>query len=154
MTDFKQMISLHKQMIKADFENVSQYLLTIGDSHDNDKVEAGYVNDVYEEHFPVLKQIEFGSPEYKAYELKHFKQAHAKHAQNRHHYYNPLNEASDTDLFDVLEAIIDIRQSQRQYSDYSIDYIMKTFKDKGVLELDIEKLAYNTLLKLEELDEK
>lgn len=154
MTDFEKMISQHKQMIKSDFENISQYILAIGENHDNDKVETGYVNDIYEQHFPILKQIEFGTDEYHAYERKHFKHAHAEHAQNRHHYYNPLNQMDDIDLFDVIEAIVDIRQSQRQYSDYSIDYIMKTFKDKGVLELDIEKLAYNTLLKLEELDEK
>lgn len=153
MTDFEKMISTHKQMIKSDFKNVSNYLLEVGECHDNDKVEAGYINEVYQEHFPKLKQIEFGTPEYHKYEQTYFKQAHAEHAQNRHHYYNPLNKQEDINLFDVLEAMIDIRQSQRQYADYSIDFIMKTFKDKGVLELDIEKLAYNTLLKLEQLDE-
>lgn len=153
MTDFEQMITTHKRMIKTDYQNICQYLSQQASDHDNDKVEAGYINYVYQEHFPVLKSIEFGTPEYRKYELDHFKEAHAKHAQNRHHYYNPLNTAGDINLFDLLEAIVDIRQSQRQYSDYSIDFIMNTFKDKGVLELDIEALAYNTLLKLEELDE-
>lgn len=154
MTDFEKMINTHKTMINQDFENVCQYLTYKAKKHDNDKVDSGYVNDVYQEHFPTLKQIEFGSKQYKEYERMHFKEAHLMHAQNRHHYYNPLNLLDDVDLFDVLEAIIDIRQSQRQYSDYSIDLIMNTFKDKGVLELDIEKLAYNTLQKLEDLNEK
>lgn len=154
MTDFEKMITTHKQMIQSDFKNICEYLVYKANSHDNDKIEEGYVNDVYQEHFPKLKQIEFGTPEYRNYELEHFKLAHREHAQNRHHYYNPLNTAKDIDLFDLLEAIVDIRQSQRQYSEYSIDFIMETFKNKGVLELDIERLAYNTLLKLETLDEK
>lgn len=154
MTDFEKMISTHKQMINSDFENVCQYLSHKAEVHDDDKVKPGYVNDVYQEHFPELKKIEFNTPEYKEYEREHFTEAHKLHAQNRHHYYNPLNTTDDIDLFDLLEAIIDVRQSQKQYSEYSIERIMHTFEDKGVLELDIEKLAYNTLRKLEELNEK
>lgn len=154
MTDFEKMISTHKQMINLDFENVCQYLSHKAAVHDDDKVKSGYVNDVYQEHFPKLKKIEFNTLEYKAYEREHFKEAHNLHAQNRHHYYNPLNALDDIDLFDLLEAVIDIRQSQKQYSEYSIERIMHTFEDKGVLELDIEKLTYNTLRKLEELSEK
>lgn len=154
MSDFEKMITTHKDMIKSDYANICDYLKAQALTHDNDKVEPGYVNEVYQEHFPTLKAIEFGTPEYRQYELEHFKQAHAMHSQNRHHYYNPLNEIEDINLFDLLEAIVDIRQSQRQYSEYDIDFIMTTFKNKGVLELDVEKLAYNTLLKLEEIDEK
>lgn len=154
MSNFEQMISTHKSMINQDYQNICKFLQEQANQHDNDKIEPGYIKDVYDEHFPSLKQIEFNTAEYKEYERTHFKQAHALHAQNRHHYYNPLNQIEDINLFDLLEAIVDIRQSQRQYADYSIERIMETFKDKGVLELDIEKLAYNTLQKLEDLNEK
>ncbi len=154
MSDFEKMITTHKDMIKSDYSNICEYLFNQAIAHDEDKVAPGYVNDVYQEHFPTLKSIEFGTPEYRAYELEHFKEAHAAHAQSRHHYYNPLNKIDDIDLFDVLEAMVDIRQSQRQYSEYDIDFIMRTFKEKGVLDLDIEKLAYNTLRKLEVINDK
>lgn len=153
MNNFEQLIAIHKSMVKSDYNNIISYLLNVADNHDNDKVEAGYVRNVYDEHFPQLKKLEFGTAEYRAYELEHFKEAHRLHAQNRHHYYNPINQQQDIDLFDFLEAIIDIRQSQRQYSDYDLNKIMETFKNKGVLELDIETLALNTLKRLEKLDE-
>lgn len=153
MTKFDQMISIHKKRIIDQTEKICDYLLKTAKVHDDDKVKPGYVHDTYQEHFPKLKQIEFGTGEYVAYEKEHFKQAHYLHAQNRHHYYNPNNHLDDIDLFDILEAMIDIRQSQMQYSDYEIDKIMNTFKTKGVLELDLENVAYNTLKKLEELDE-
>lgn len=154
MNSFEQLISRHKFMVKSDFNNIISYLTYVAETHDNDKVESGYIRDVYDTHFPTLKKIEFGSPEYKQYELQYFKEAHRLHAQNRHHYYNPINQHQDIDLFDFLEAIIDIRQSQRQYSDYDLGKIMDTFKSKGVLELDVESLALNTLKRLEQLDER
>lgn len=153
MNNFEDMITTHKSMIKTDYQLICEYLQSRADEHDIDKVNPGYIRSVYDEHFPTLKMIEFGTEQYKQYEKEHFVEAHRQHAQNRHHYYNPLNKADDVDLFDLLEAIIDIKQSQKQYSDYQIDLIMKTFKDKGVLDLDIEKLAYNTILRIEKLDE-
>lgn len=153
MTNFEELIKLHKQMVESDMNLAVSYLKEKAITHDNDKVEPGYVRDVYVEHFPKLKQIPFGTKEYRAYELAHFKKAHALHTQNRHHFYNHLENADDTDLFDLLEAIIDIKQSQKQYADYDLKTIMKTFKDKEVLSLDLELLAYNTMKKLDELNE-
>lgn len=154
MNSFEQMISLHKEMVLDEYKHICDYLIAQAANHDNDKVESGYIRDTYDQYFPALKAIEFGTAEYKQFEQTHFKKAHKMHAQNRHHYYNPLNLNQDTDLFDFLEAIVDIRQSQRQYSDYDINKIMKTFKDKGVLDLNIEELAYNTLIRLENINEK
>lgn len=153
MTKFDQMISVHKRRILDQTEKVCNYLIEVAKVHDNDKVESGYVYDTYQEYFPKLKEIDYGTEEYVAYEKEYFKQAHYFHAQNRHHYYNPNNKLDDIDLFDLLEAIFDIRQSQIQYSDYEIEKIMTTFKTKGVLDLNLEELAFNTLKKLEELDE-
>lgn len=154
MTSFKQMIELHKQAILHEYQGICQYLTTQAKLHDNDKIEPGYVHDIYTEHFPTLKSIPFATPEYKAYEQEHFSEAHHQHVQNRHHYYDHRNNTTDVDLFDVLEAIVDIRLSQRQYSNYDIEIIMNTFRDKGVLDLDLESVVLNTLIKLEEIDEK
>ncbi len=153
MNNFEDMINIHKSMIKEDYNLICDHLSARADEHDIDKQSPGFVRYVYDEHFPTLKKIEFGTKEYKQYEKEHFAEAHRLHAQNRHHYYNPLNEVDDIDLFDLLEAIVDIKQSQKQYSDYQIDLIMKTFKEKGVLNLDLEKLAYNTILRIEKLNE-
>ncbi|WOO87275.1 DUF5662 family protein [Mollicutes bacterium LVI A0039] len=153
MSNFQKMISTHKAMIEKEYAAVCDYMQTTAKNHDNDKTEEGYVKGIYEEHFPTLKTFEFGSKEYKQYEQAHFKEAHRQHVQNRHHFYSVDNTQEDTDLFDLLEAIIDIRLSQRQYSNYDIDVIMQTFKNKGVLDLNIEELARNTLLKLEQISE-
>ncbi len=153
MTKFQTMIELHKSMITSDMILVSDYLLEKAFVHDDDKVKEGFVKTVYDEHFPILKQIEFGTEEYRAYELEHFKKAHEIHAQNRHHFYNPINKQTDTDLFDVLEAIIDIKQSQKQYAEYNLEKIMDTYRNKGMFDLDLEKLIYHTLLKVDDLNE-
>lgn len=153
MSNFEQMISIHKRMINNDFQNIINYLNEKAISHDDDKILPGEVNDTYVQHFPKLKQIEFGTKEYLDYEQRYFKTAHNLHAQNRHHYYSPLNDMQDVDLFDVLEAMVDIRQSQRQYAGYDINCIMNTFKQKGVLDFDLEKVVFNTLKRLESFDE-
>lgn len=153
MTEFDKLIKVHKQMIESDFENICEYLRTKAVVHDNDKIEEGYVNSVYEEHFPKLKQIEFGTEEYVAYERNHFAKAHYLHSQNRHHYYNPNNELDDIDLFDLIEAIVDMKQSQKQYSQFDMDILLKTFYDKGTLDLDLESLVINTVMRIESLNE-
>ncbi len=153
MTNFQTMIELHKSMITSDMELVSKYLLEKAKTHDDDKIKEGYVKSVYDEHFPLLKQIEFGTDEYRQYELTHFKKAHELHAQNRHHFYNPVNTQNDTDLFDLIEAMIDIKQSQKQYAEYDIEKIMDTYRSKGMFEMDLEQLIYHTLVKVDNLNE-
>ncbi len=153
MTEFEKMINVHKRNIETELNIVCNEFLKRAKEHDNDKVEPGIVNDIYNEHFPTLKTIEFGTAEYLAYEKKYFIKAHELHAQNRHHYYSKYNTIDDVNLFDVIEALVDIRQSQKQYADYSHEKIVKTLIDKEVVNLDIKQLIVNTVLKLEELSE-
>ncbi len=153
MTKFEEMIMRHKQMVADHCDLAANYIHQKGQNHDNDKIEPGIVKEIYDEHFPVLKQIEFQTPQYVAYEREHFTSAHRLHAQNRHHYYSQYNDLNDIDLFDVLEAIIDIKQSQKQYSTYSYQKLLETFQTKGVLDLDIEQLVMNTVKCLDRLED-
>lgn len=153
MNNFDDMFKIHKKMIKSDYENIHNYLDFQQENHDLDKVNNKEIYEIYKQHFPKLKELEYGSEEYHAYEREHFKPAHKLHANNRHHYYSPLNNLTDIDIFDLLESIIDIRQSQNQYSQFNVESVMASIRKKGILNLDIESLVYHTLIKLGELDE-
>ncbi len=150
MSEFEEMISLHRLRVSNEISTVCDHLLQRANDHDNDKLDNKEIYEIYNEFFPELKKLKFGSDEYKKFEQAHFKNAHKLHAQNRHHYYSKYNQCDNINLFDILEAIIDIRQSQKQYSNYEIDAVMKTIINKGALNINLEDVVYNTLLQLEE----
>ncbi len=153
MNNFEDMISVHRSLIAEDIDLICDYLRLKSKMHDMDKVEPGVVNDTYVTHFPTLKKIPYGTAEYKQYEKDYFSEAHYLHAQNRHHFYNPINEADDIDLFDLLEAIVDIKQSQKQYSTNNKDVLFEVLKSKGIYELELEDLIKNTVIRMEKLNE-
>lgn len=125
--------------------------------HDLDKVFNPTVFNIYNEHFAELKKIPFGSEEYKEYDRTHFPEAHKIHAQNDHHYYAYYyNTTTKPNLLDLLEAIIDINASSKQYGNSDGELILQGLKNKGVLDIvHIEEIVKNTISLLnEENDEK
>lgn len=150
MSEFNKLITKHIQSVNGELQKVSEELQRRGQEHDHDKIEKGYVNDVYENYFPQLKKIDFGSAEYLEFEREHFSQAHYMHVQNRHHFYDHRNQTTDVNLFDFLEAIIDIKESNKQYSTFDIDNVMAIIKSKGLFEQSLEEMTRNTISALEE----
>lgn len=143
MNDFDQMLDKHLLMVKDKLIKSSDELLKRAQEHDIDKFENKDIYKTYKEHFPKLKKIPFGTEEYYKYEKEHFDNAHQIHAQNRHHFYSHRNNLDDINLFDLIEAIIDISQSSIQYGNE--EGYKKSLKDKGILNYELEELVVNTI---------
>ncbi len=149
--DFKQMLSVHKELMNQSMNEIIGELVKRTQEHDMDKLLDSRVSQVYEEHFPKLKQIPFGTEEYLAYEHEFFWDAHMIHAQNRHHYYSEKNnQVKDPNIIDLLEAVVDIYVSNKQYNDNpNINDIIETMNKKGILDYSLEEYIANTLENLE-----
>ncbi len=141
--DFDELIKYHKEKMEEKLLFVSEEFSKRSKEHDNDKIENKEVYNVYKEYFPKLKKFPFGSKEYNDFERKYFDKAHQIHAQNRHHFYSNRNNLEDVNLFDLIEVIIDISESAKQYGDYN--KTMESLKNKQILNYDLEELIKNTL---------
>lgn len=149
-SEFKVMFEEHLKRVKNKLVKSSNILINKALVHDQDKIFSPTINEVYEKHFKKLKQIPFGTKEYFEYEQKYFKEAHKSHAQQRHHFYSKYNQETDIDLFDMIEAIIDISESAKQYG--SRISPIESLKNKGVCNYDLEELIMNTVERLEQSD--
>lgn len=153
--NFEDLLSIHQERVSKVLKISSKELDKRAEIHDTDKINDPRIYEIYKEHFPYLKQLEFGSQEYKEYELKHFEKAHHLHVQNRHHFYDYRNNLNDINLFDLLEAIIDVDQSSRQYNEnYNLDSSVNTIIQKKITDETLEILVRNTLKYLNEQLEK
>ncbi len=147
--EFEKLLFEHLKLIHKKLEQSSNEMLKRAQEHDMDKLQNPIINETYIEHFTKLKNIPFGTQEYFNYEKENFEAAHQLHAQNRHHYYSKKNKLEDINLFDVLEAIIDISQSAKQYGDF--DGYKKSLKNKQIFNYELEELIVNTVNYLEKL---
>lgn len=155
-SEFKQMLKQHKTLLNENINIVINELITRSQEHDMDKLYDPRVASVYEKHFADLKKIPFGTAQYLEYEREYFTQAHMLHAQARHHFYSSKNKkVNDPNLIDLLEAVIDIYVSNKQYNDeLDIDSIIKTMKIKGLMKVSLEEYIYNTIKNLEQNEKK
>ncbi len=153
-SEFKQMLSVHRELMNQSMNEIIKELVERTQKHDMDKLLDPRVAEVYEEHFPKLKQIPFGTEEYLAYEHQHFWNAHMIHAQKRHHFYSEKNkEVSDPNIIDLLEAVVDIYVSNKQYNENpKIDEILLTMEKKGILDYSLEEYIKNTLESIDKRD--
>ncbi|MFV0247229.1 MAG: DUF5662 family protein [Mycoplasmatales bacterium] len=153
MTKFEELLKEHKQNVTNRLSFIEKDIHNRAISHDMDKITDPVQYEAYSKHFVALKKIPFGSEEYYTFEKENFNDAHENHAQNRHHFYSKKNKGMDTNLLDLLEAIVDISESQKQYDNDDLNKTKEYFSKKGLYDLNIEKLIDNTLLYINDTDE-
>ncbi len=142
-SDFDDLIKYHKEKIEEKMLVVSKEFSKRAKEHDNDKLENKKIYKTYKKYFPELKKIPFGTREYFAFEKEYFAKVHQIHAQNRHHFYSRSNNLDDINLFDLIEVVIDISESAKQYGDEA--KVMESLKNKQVLNYELEELIQNTI---------
>ncbi len=146
--DFDKLIKYHKTKMEEKLIKSSEELFKRAKEHDNDKLENKEIYQTYKKYFPELKKIPFGTREYFEFEKKNFAKAHQIHAQNRHHFYSRKNTLDDINLFDLIEVVIDISESAKQYGNE--DKIMESLKNKQVFNYELEELVKNTIKYLDD----
>lgn len=149
--NFNEMFEEHLKLIRKKLLLSSNELVERAFNHDSDKIFNPTVNKAYENKFPELKKIPFGTTEYFDFEKKYFDDAHQIHAQNRHHFYSHRNSLKDVNLFDMIEAIIDISESSKQYGNSKYK---EAFERKGLYDYNLKELIDNTIEYLQTLENK
>lgn len=145
------MLEIHKSYVSNALSVVIMDLINKSVEHDNDKIFNEEIFNVYNDHFTILKQMKYGTDEYIAYERTHFAIAHQLHALNDHHYYSRYNTHTLPTLMDLIEAVVDVYVSDKQYSsqDFDVENVIAVLKRKGALNVTLEELIENTLKKIE-----
>lgn len=145
--EFEQLLNIHIKLYEVEMNKHLEDIKNRIIIHDKDKINNPIIYNIYKEHFPKLKQLEFGSDAYKKYERDNFKEAHYLHAQNDHHFYSHNNTQTKPNLIDLLEAVTDIYVSNKQYSpnNLNVDNLLEVFKQKGILDLSLEEYLENTI---------
>lgn len=143
---FIELLEEHIGLVQEGINKVTVDLITRSQVHDQDKIFNSTVFQTYERHFVDLKKIEFGTKEYYQFEKDYFDEAHEIHAQNRHHFYSPRNVTTKPNLIDLLEAVIDINASNKQYNKNGTNSeILQVLVNKGITNINLEEYLANTL---------
>ena len=148
--EFRKLLDTHLNMVRNDLNTCVIDIIKRSQTHDLDKIFDHNQNIVYEHHFPTIKKIEFGSQEYIDYHHKYFYHSSVLHSQNDHHFYSKHNQVTKPNLIDLLEAVIDINASNKQYSNKGFEQTIAICEQKGIFEIDIKEYVYNTLKMLED----
>ncbi|MGL4589831.1 MAG: DUF5662 family protein [Mycoplasmatales bacterium] len=145
MTEYEKMLFEHRKRVEKALTEIQHDIEARKQNHDLDKIENPEIYEVYNEHFPILKTIPFGTKEYKQYEADYFSNAHYLHVQNRHHFYDHRNTTTKPNLLDILEALVDIRESIKQYDEYNTESAIEVLKRKKIDQLSLAEVVENTI---------
>lgn len=97
--------------------------------HDNDKITDDAIFYPYEQYNNQLRQLPYGSEQYRQLMQHELAEAACLHAQNRHHFYARANTQNiDVDLIDLIEYIVDIKSSIERDQSLSNDEVLLQLK--------------------------
>lgn len=152
----------HILLVARYMNRFAAQLLKRAVEHDASKLESPEV-EIFEKFTPLLKDVTFGSDEYKAY-MAEMKVAIDHHqANNKHHpEYNDLNGFSfstlndpirSMDLFDVAEMVCDWYAASQRHADGDIGKSIGICAERFHLDEQLVCLIRNTVALLKTEDE-
>lgn len=119
-------------------------ILKRGQTHDNSKFEEPELS-VYAEHTPKLKDVVYGSEEYKSL-LKLTKPAIEHHyKENRHHPEYWPNGIDDMTLVDLIELLSDWRAATERNKNGNIRRSLDLNTEKYKISPQLKKILENTI---------
>lgn len=147
---FVRMLLEHKLGVQKLLMKSSDKLLSNAIMHDLDKLFNTETFNIYNEHFPILKAIEWGTKEYQEYEEKYFYKAHWNHNQEEHQFYD-FRHQPDTkvDLVLLLEVVADITFTAYSYGNKDAEKIAKIIFEKPTMNHYVTyETIYNTVVSM------
>lgn len=138
-------IMSHKQKVSQNTLHFITELYNRQALHDNDKISNDIIFHAYEAHNNHLRQLPFGSEEYRRLMQNELSEAAFLHAQNRHHFYSKSHQQNTkVDLIDLIEYIVDIKSSIERDDILSDAEVLNQLK-KAVLPI-VEKLSISSIV--------
>ncbi len=133
----------------AKFMNeIAKELTERGKNHDKSKLED-FEKPYFDESTPKLKNLEYGTKEYKE-SLDHIKPALDHHyKENRHHPEYFKNGVDDMDLIDLTEMICDWIAASKRMKDGDPIKALETSAKRFKLSDQLKSIVLNTIKKLQ-----
>lgn len=139
----------HKQKVSANMFTIIQELYHRQALHDNDKITNDLIFEPYDMYNNELRRAGFGSERYKHILKNELGEAADLHAQNRHHFYAKAHACqTDVNIFDVIEALIDIKSAIERYDDHSpeeVQLLLKNSMQRILSEQTLDTVIENTI---------
>lgn len=134
----------HILRVQALIDVMQRALFNASIGHDRSKLLKPEV-DAYETVVPKLKELTYGSEEYKksVRELGPALQHH--YATNRHHPEHYDNGVSGMTLVDLVEMLCDWKAATERHDDGCIDRSMEINKDRFKLDDQLQSILQNTV---------
>lgn len=104
--DSREYVEEHIERVQNYIGMITYLLINRGNNHDRSKLEEPEKS-VFDEYTPKLREVEYGSPEYRQY-LAEMKPALDHHyANNYHHPEAYVDGINDMNLVDIIEMLCD-----------------------------------------------
>jgi hypothetical protein len=140
---------LHIKRVSQLLNEAAIELIKRGNVHDNSKLEEPE-KALFDKYTPLLKTLEYDSPEYKK-SLSNLKVALDHHyANNTHHPEHYENGVNDFDMFDLMEMAVDWCAAVERTKDGDIFKSLEINKDRFLLSNQVYCILYNTFKKLQD----
>jgi hypothetical protein len=138
----------HIEAVRNYLNKAVSILLTKGEYHDQSKLQEPELT-IFDEYTPKLRDITYGSEEYKTC-MKEMKPAIEHHnANNRHHPEHFVDGINDMNLFDLIELICDWKAATLRHNNGNILKSLEINKER----FNISDQLYDILVNIVDLSE-
>lgn len=146
--DSKQDTLDHIKKVRVFLDGVLDKIAQRAASHDRTKL-LDPEKSMYDEYTPQLKDLTYGSDEYKAVLVKMGEALKHHYKWNKHHPEHWENGISDMSLLDLIEMVADWKAASMRHSNGSIVESLKINKERFGISDQLYEIIKNTV---EEMD--
>jgi hypothetical protein len=134
----------HIQRVNELIVVFGDYLTERGELHDQSKLEDPEKS-IFDKVTPALKELTYGSDEYKK-QLETMKEALDNHyAKNRHHPEHHKNGIDDMNLIDIVELLIDWKSASERHDDGCIRKSLDINEKRFNISPQLKRILLNTV---------
>jgi hypothetical protein len=134
----------HVKKVAAYLIDAATEILNRAKNHDNSKL-SDFEKEGFDLLTPILKDLTYGSEEYKDSKEKLDPYLQHHYANNRHHPEHFKNGIEDMTLFDVIEMLFDWKASSERHSDGNIRKSIHINQERFHISDQLSKILENTV---------
>jgi hypothetical protein len=138
----------HIETVRNYINVVIKELLNRQETHDQSKLQSPEI-EVFDKYTPLLRNVTYGSEEYKELMKPMEKAIHHHNANNKHHPEHYLNGIQDMTLIDLIEMICDWKSSSLRHNDGNILKSIDLNQQRFGYTDELRQIFKNTVLLLE-----
>lgn len=139
----------HMETVRNHINFCVKELLGRAEHHDQSKLQSPEA-EIFEEYTPKLRDLTYGSDEYKDCLVKMGGALDHHYANNQHHPEHFPNGMEDMNLIDILEMVCDWYSATKRHNDGNILISIEKNQEKYGFSNDFKKVLINTARMLDD----